>query len=135
MLDPDRAAGRAAPRVAAALAGAVLLTLAGCAGGGDRAVPAAAATRSSVVLSEFSITPNAISATASGTLTVRNGGRLSHNLDVVSADNRSLATTRLLGPGASARLPLRGIPAGTYLLICDMPGHKDQGMVATLSIA
>lgn len=97
------------------------------AGGGGGGSAAASAT---VTLKEFSITPKTISLAKGGSLVVKNEGSVPHNLTVV---DQNLKTADLNG-GQSATLDVSSLPAGTYKVICSVPGHADSGMTGTLEI-
>jgi FtsP/CotA-like multicopper oxidase with cupredoxin domain len=83
-----------------------------------------------VTLAEFSITPSMITVPANGKLVVTNGGTVEHNLWV---EGTTLAT-KMIKPGASETLDLKGIKDGTYTVSCQVPGHKSAGMSAMLKI-
>jgi plastocyanin len=90
----------------------------------------AAAAPVTVTLSEFKIAPASISVPAGGSLNVVNGGSMIHNLSVVDQG----ITTPDFGAGKSVTLSLATLPAGTYTVICTIPGHEAAGMKATLVI-
>jgi len=91
-------------------------------GGGGDTGPVA------VALSEFAISPAAI--TASGTINVTNNGAQAHDFVVVGTD----VATPLLQPGQSASVDVSGLAEGTYEVICSISGHKEAGMVGTLTV-
>lgn len=107
--------------------------------------------RMSVRLINYTMRPSAAS-TAPGEVTfvVHNADTVPHNLVVLRTDAapRSLPVTGVHGrarevgyQGATGRLrneettrlTLR-LPAGRYLLICNVPGHYQRGMVAVLRV-
>ena len=55
-----------------------------------------------------------------------------HTLVVFDEKNQKIGETMTVNPGQT-KVELFDLPAGTYSLICDIPGHKDAGMVATLT--
>jgi plastocyanin len=81
-------------------------------------------------LGEFAISLSADSIDVGGTIEVTNSGSQTHNLGVEGSD----LLTPDIEPGGSATLDLSSLPAGTYTLYCDIPGHADSGMRATLVI-
>jgi FtsP/CotA-like multicopper oxidase with cupredoxin domain/plastocyanin len=84
-----------------------------------------------VTLSEFKITPATITAPPGPVkLLVSNSGSMTHNLSV-SGGGR----TPDIKPGGSAPLDLGSMKEGTYQVQCNIPGHADSGMKATLVIA
>jgi uncharacterized cupredoxin-like copper-binding protein len=86
-----------------------------------------------ITLSDFVIAPKAIDATA-GTVTfkVTNTGKSPHNFAVVS-NGQEVKKTKNLVNGQSDTLEM-DLTAGTYQVICDIPGHKEAGMVGTLTV-
>ncbi|HEX2850363.1 MAG TPA: cupredoxin domain-containing protein, partial [Acidimicrobiales bacterium] len=97
---------------------------------GTDTVAAAAAASPTVTLTEFKISPAAITAPLDGTITVVNKGTMQHNLHVDGQKN----LTAMIDGGATTTLSLAGLPAGTYKVICDVPGHSSAGMTADLTI-
>ena len=83
-----------------------------------------------VHLREFAVEPKQISVAVGGTLQVMNTGTMPHNLAV---KDTTLAT-KMIDAGGSENLSLAGLSAGTYTVFCEVPGHEQAGMVATLNI-
>lgn len=81
-----------------------------------------------VSMGEFFIDPANASVAAGAALEVVNDGAIVHNLAVDGV------ATEMLGGGASATLDLSGLDAGTYTMICEVPGHEAAGMKGTLVI-
>jgi plastocyanin len=98
--------------------------------GSSVATGATSPAKSMVHLSEFMIEPKQISVAEGGALQVMNAGTMTHNLAV---KNTKLAT-KMLGPGDAEELSLAGLPAGTYTVFCQVPGHEQAGMVASLNV-
>ena len=95
------------------------------------AAPAAAtAAPPTIHLSEFQIQPATITVPADAALTVQNDGTMQHNLAV---DGTSLATS-MINPGGTAQLALTGLAPGSYTVYCQVPGHRDDGMHASLQV-
>ncbi len=82
-----------------------------------------------VELSEFKISGNFIAAPGDVTLTVTNKGSVAHNLIMTNGPR-----TAMIPPGATTTLELGKLAVGTYDFYCDVPGHADSGMRATLSV-
>jgi uncharacterized cupredoxin-like copper-binding protein len=73
---------------------------------------------------EFSSLPGAVR------LTYRNAGSIEHSLKIEGVDGfRLVVPTK--GAEDDATVDLE---AGTYTLFCDIPGHRDAGMEATLTV-
>lgn len=64
-----------------------------------------------------------------GVLDLSNDDTVAHSFLVLG-----LAKGTELQPGGSITLDLSGSPSGTYEVICDIPGHREAGMVATLQL-
>ena len=126
--------------MAFALVGVVVLVVAAC-GGDERS------TDVGVVLDEWSVVP-AIAEIREGKVSfeVRNDGTMSHQLLVIKNDlppeqlpvaNGAIALTQVnvvrsvesVAAGATAELSFDATP-GKYVLVCNVPGHYQQGMAA-----
>ena len=83
-----------------------------------------------VTLSEFAISPSMITAPLGGKLIITNNGTVEHNLAIDGTDLK----TPMLKAGESATLDLGDLEAGTYTVICGVPGHKEAGMTGMLHL-
>ena len=83
-----------------------------------------------VELSEFKISGNLIAAPGDVSLNITNEGAIAHDLVMKNGPR-----TAPIQPGESTTLELGRLAAGTYELFCDVPGHSDSGMRATLSVS
>ena len=103
---------------------------ASAAGSGASGANAPAATTVKATLSDYKITLDQ-SSIPSGpvNLVVTNTSAIAHNVHI-----QGLAKTRDLAKGESQTLTLDSLEPGTYELNCDVPGHKDLGMVAKLTV-
>ena len=99
-------------------------------GGSDGSKTATAGDAVSVTLTEFAISPGAINAVNGPGLHVTNNGNVQHNLAV---EGTTFATA-MIEPGQSAHLDLSMLAPGDYTVICQVPGHKEAGMKATLHL-
>jgi uncharacterized cupredoxin-like copper-binding protein len=81
-----------------------------------------------VSLTEFAITPASVG--AGGSLHVMNDGSVAHNLTVDGADLK----TADLAAGGDEVLELADLAPGTYTVYCAIPGHREAGMEAELSV-
>ena len=93
--------------------------------GGTTTMPAGGAT---VSMTEFAVTP--ATAEVGGSIHVMNDGEVLHNLAV---DGTELITPDL-DPGDMADLELTDLDAGTYTIFCAVPGHREAGMEAELTV-
>lgn len=100
---------------------------------GAGAAPAAAAAPTSFDVSEvdlaFEPADFTIPADTDVTVTVTNNGALPHNWDVLGTNFK----TPVSDPGAVDKLTVK-LPAGTYQVQCDVPGHAAAGMVGVLTV-
>jgi FtsP/CotA-like multicopper oxidase with cupredoxin domain len=94
--------------------------------GGEAAGPTSAL----ATLTEFAINPEALVVSGSGTIEVRNDGGQIHNLAVVDHDLK----TEDLNGGETASLDVSSLEPGEYELICDIAGHAEAGMRATMTV-
>ncbi|MGE3620575.1 MAG: multicopper oxidase domain-containing protein [Acidimicrobiia bacterium] len=81
-----------------------------------------------VSLSEFAISPATVA--TGGSLHVTNDGSIAHNLAVEGADVKS----KDLGATESEHLSLGGLAPGSYTMYCTIPGHRESGMEAALTV-
>lgn len=97
-----------------------------------RATPATSGSSesASVTLDEFKITPAPLQVSAGGSISVENGGTTMHDLAVEGQD---LATAQL-NPGDKDELNLGELPAGSYTVYCQIPGHRESGMEGELTV-
>jgi uncharacterized cupredoxin-like copper-binding protein len=78
---------------------------------------------------EFKITLAAPTVAAGPvTFVVANVGKIQHDLAIQGG-----AKTPLISPGGTAKLGVT-LKAGTYTLYCSVPGHRQLGMVAKLTV-
>lgn len=96
----------------------------------DAKSAARAAGGTAVSLTEFRVSPSAITVSEGGVLNVSNDGNAVHNLAVKGTD----AKTADLDSGQRATLDVGGLEAGTYEVYCTIPGHADAGMKGALAI-
>jgi len=101
----------------------------------------------SVALDDFSFAPGTVSASAGSEVTVNvsNIGGIQHSWVLLNAgdevsttaeitDDRILASTADLDPGQSDTVTFTAPAAGTYQIVCHIPGHTEAGMVGTLQV-
>ena len=116
-----------------ALLAAFIAAAIGWSGSGGAATDGAtipAPSTAAVTLREFAIQPAKVVVAEGGSLKVTNSGTVDHNLVV---RDKGLATS-MLRSGESDELSLDQLAAGSYELFCEVPGHGDAGMTATLQV-
>ena len=146
----DRAGRLASHRLALAVAAVALLTLSACSAGAmpggigpgmhharsgpdSSAPPPTAGGRPiEVVAGDFWFSPDSMTVgeAESLNLTVRNDGRVYHDLSV-----ESLGIVVAVEPGVSAVAGIRFSEPGTYSFICSVPGHAEAGMRGSFIVA
>jgi uncharacterized cupredoxin-like copper-binding protein len=110
---------------------ALFVALAIGTGGTDGdAVASTGSEPTAVTLSDFSVTPSAISTMNGAGLHVTNKGNVQHNLVI---EGTSFATA-MIDPSQSAHLDLSMLAPGDYTVVCQVAGHKEAGMKATLHV-
>jgi uncharacterized cupredoxin-like copper-binding protein len=84
-----------------------------------------------VSMTEYAFAPSPIEVNASeARFTIANDGQLPHDFVVPQAGK---GTADQL-PGTSATLDLRHLEPGTYVVVCDLAGHRAAGMETKLVI-
>lgn len=140
----------------AMLMGVMAVSLAAC--GGDTAAPAAtspAATATTtqapsgdgtmdagtmqevtLTLTEWAIDPKNPEVNAGKVkFTVTNEGEFPHDAVIIlQQDGKEIARTPVFSKADSPKTMEADLEAGTYTLICDVPGHAQQGMTGTLTV-
>jgi len=96
----------------------------------DATDQAKAAGGTQVTLTEFRITPSEITAAEGGVLNITNQGTTTHNFEVKG----TAVKTKDLKAGESTTLDLGGLAAGTYDVLCAIPGHADAGRKGVLVV-
>lgn len=94
-------------------------------GGDDR--PATGALQVSMV--EMAFVPDPLRASPGQEVRVTNDGAVRHSLLLVG-----LGKGVELGPGEEMSFTLPEGVTGTYEVLCDIPGHREAGMVGTMEI-
>jgi len=110
--------------------GVIVITAAAVGGNGSTSGGPTAGKPIKVTLTEFKIDGNLNAPEGNVVLDVTNAGTMEHNLTVEGTGK----TTKLLPAGSSETLSLGNLKAGSYTISCSVPGHKDSGMVATLTV-
>jgi len=91
---------------------------------------ASSAQGTQVTLREFAIDPSTIAVDTGGSLSVKNGGTVAHNLAIKGTDLK----TPDIAPGKSESLDISSLKTGMYTAYCQIPGHEAAGMTAMLHV-
>lgn len=116
----------------AILATAALLVLAACAR--QQAQPPAPAPAAegqiAITENEWAIQPKEITAKAGKvTFVIKNEGAVEHNFVI-----EGVGEVDKIAPGETKQLEVTLQP-GTYKVVCNLPGHQEAGMEATLTVS
>jgi iron uptake system component EfeO len=102
------------------------------------AAPATAAVQSGaavqVTLADFMITVPATVAAGPVTFEVTNNGPTQHQFSLLDQSGHEVGGTRTLDPKGTAQLQATLKP-GTYMYMCDLPGHASLGMHGSFTVA
>jgi uncharacterized cupredoxin-like copper-binding protein len=81
---------------------------------------------------DIDFNPNELSIAADTDVTIhfKNSGFLEHDFVIEGTD---YATSK--HPGGGEEDLVVNLPAGEYVYFCSVPGHREQGMVGTLTVA
>jgi uncharacterized cupredoxin-like copper-binding protein len=82
---------------------------------------------------DFSLDPKDVTVQGTVSLAVTNDGPTIHNVSIRDASGNVVGATKDLKPGQSETLTV-GIPAGSYILFCSLPGHESLGIKGTLTV-
>ena len=116
---------------AVAFAALLVLVVVVISGGGDSDGVGAPGSGTRVSMTDFAFDPDPlVLSSEDGLVTVVNDGAVAHDL-VVPALGKG---TPDLPPDAELTIDLSGQPPGTYEVVCDIPGHREAGMVSQLVI-
>ena len=108
--------------------------LAACGGGTGGASQPAGSIK--VTMTEFAFSPNSLTAPAGKVVFfLVNGGSVAHDLVVVNASNSRMGASELVSAGDSSVFTIDNLPAGSYTILCDQPGHEASGMKGTLTVS
>lgn len=110
---------------------AALVLAAGTALWGYSTITAAGgAAQERIVAKEFSFTPKALVASSGQVrFQVTNSGAIEHSFVIDALKIKS----GLIKPGQTVTFTATAKP-GTYVVYCDVPGHRDIGMIAQLTV-
>jgi plastocyanin len=128
---PDRPGTRRV--LNAVITGLLVLALAGCGGGGAGATGQPAGS-TKVTMSEFKFTPSALDVKLGAKLFLVNEGGAPHDLVVTDTSGTVRARSSLVQPGNATTFDT-GLPAGSYQVFCDVPGHRAAGMSGKLTVS
>jgi len=112
-----------------------LLALAACGGGGGSSGSTDSVPADALVIKAEDIKFDMKDYTAPAgqvTVALESKGAQVHSLVIFDKSNTVVGEELKVNPGQT-KVETYDLPAGTYSLICDIPGHKEAGMTATLT--
>jgi plastocyanin len=91
-----------------------------------------------VELDEYSFDPSKVEVERGSAVLAENVGSIAHNLTIERGTSprepsEELAGTRTFSGGESEELEVR-VPPGRYSMVCTVPGHREAGMVGTITV-
>jgi uncharacterized cupredoxin-like copper-binding protein len=91
-----------------------------------------------VAVDEFTIEPKDLTVSRGATLDVKNDGAIAHNLTIEKGPDPTEKSQKLAGTstflgGKSEKLDVKLAP-GKYAMVCTVSGHRDAGMVGTITV-
>ncbi len=111
------------------------VVLSACGGGGGGAAGPGGLV---LEMGDLYFKPNTLTAKPGQTLqiTLDNRGSLEHNFVLYDADGQTVLFEKdAIQPGQKVNISLKAPEkAGTYQYVCTVPGHKEGGMVGTLTV-
>ena len=113
---------------------ALIATVALGACGGSPTSPPAVKTFA-IEMTEFAFAPNSFAARVGDEVAfkVTNKGALEHNFVLFDPSGKEMERITI-AVGATATVQVKPTAAGAYVINCDIPCHKEAGMLATLTV-
>jgi plastocyanin len=105
-----------------------VMALTACGTGGSGAAPLAVTVKAEDI--KYDTTALTAKVGQAVTVTLSNGGALDHSF-VIDELNVKIENVKPGGTGTATFTPST---AGTYTFYCNVPGHKEAGMVGTLTV-
>ncbi len=108
-----------------------LLPAAACGGG-----PSQPEGSIKVTLTEFKFDPSSIDAkSGKAVFFLVNSGSTSHDMVITDSSGKQLAKSELVQAGNAAVFTVDNLAAGSYVIYCDVAGHRASGMEGQLKVS
>ena len=108
----------------------VLAALAGC--GAQSGAPSGSI---KVTMTEYKFDPSKLTAgTGKVDFYLVNAGTTSHDMVIADSSGQVIAKSDLIQAGDSRVFEVSGLSKGSFQVYCDVPGHRESGMTATLDV-
>ena len=89
----------------------------------------------SVTMTEYKFDPSTINAKAGSVeFWLINSGTTAHDMLITDSSGNVVGRSELVTAGDTFDFKVSNLSAGTYQFYCDVPGHKESGMVGTLTV-
>ena len=116
--------------LAVAIAAAALI--AGCGGGSGPAQPSGSI---KVTMTEFAFDPSTVSVPGGKVVFyLVNAGSVAHDMVIRDSAKKKIAGSELVSAGDRFIFTIDNLPAGSYTIVCDQPGHEGSGMKGELTV-
>ena len=112
-----------------------IMILVACNSGGNSTPAVASGKTFNVETTEFDFNPNTFNASVGQPVAfkITNKGTVDHTLVIMGLDGKEAAKANIK-TGGTETLQFTPTAAGTYPIVCDLPGHKEAGMQGTLTV-
>ncbi len=113
----------------------IVATLLGVAACGETVTAGPPPGAITVTMTEYKFTPSNLELkSGNATFYLVNSGGQQHDMVIADAKGKVMARSELVSAGDTSNFVVTELPAGTYGIYCDVPGHKESGMVGTLKV-
>lgn len=111
------------------------LALTGCPSPSQNSAGPAAGSKTDVRAVDFAFEPKEIGVRAGdATFSVTNAGNVEHNFVIEDASGATVAQIPNISVKKTLEVTAKGLRPGKYTMVCTLPGHKDAGMVGTITV-
>ena len=111
---------------------ATLIGVAAC-GGTAAAGPPPGAIK--VTMTDFAFSPSSLELkSGNATFYLVNSGGQPHDMVIADGDGKVMARSELVYGGNTTNFVINNLPPGTHGIYCDVPGHRESGMVGSLKV-
>lgn len=118
---------------AAVVLAAAMLTA--CPSPGQNAAGTTGGAKTEIRAVEFAFEPKEIGVRAGDvTFSVTNAGNVEHNFVIEAAAGATVAQIPNISTKRTLEVTAKGLKPGKYTMVCTLPGHKDAGMLGTITV-
>jgi uncharacterized cupredoxin-like copper-binding protein len=88
-----------------------------------------------VTMTEYAFKPSRLDVkSGSADFYLMNSGGQQHDMVIADVGGKIVARSELVSPGNTETFTVNNLAPGTYSIFCDVPGHKESGMVGKLTV-